>query len=227
VSWTPSLAKASTFRKRYRVVLEGLYGSIPAGAGLSEKEISLSERKLGFKLPAALRQFYLLSGKFKRLIKAHNRFYSPAKFSRDGNKIIFLEENQGAFFWALDAKRLEEADPPVLQGVESADAEAIHWHPECDRCSDFLVGMICWQAANGGLPYGGWAAAPKAVERQLREFMTLVWEVPKFLICGENGAVVCLAKHRGYKHIQAAAKTRADLERVRQTFNLTWTISMP
>lgn len=226
VSWTPSLAMASTFRERYRIVVEGLHGALSVGAGLSEEEIALAEQKLGFKVPTALSDFYLLAGRFKGVTEAHNRFYAPADYVRDGDKIVFLEGHQAAFFWGLDASQIQQSDPPIFQGVKPTTTEVIEWYPECDRCSDFLVGMICWQAANGGLPYGGFAAAPESIASELRKVMTLVWEVLRFVMFGENGAVVCLVQQQDSKEIQAAARTRGDLERIRQTFGLNWTFSI-
>jgi len=135
---------------------------------------------------------------------------------------VFVEENQQVCFWGSDAKQIEHPDPVIFQGMKVKEIERLEWYRECDRCSDFLIAMICWQAANGGLPYGAWAPAPEAVENRLREVMTNVWNIPKFLMFGKNGAVVCLVQ----KQLQVAAKTPGDLERIRQTFGLDWTINI-
>lgn len=77
VSWIPSLAKATTFLERYRIVLEGLHGPIPFGSGFLEEEIAFAEEKLALRMPTALRDFYLWAGRFEPVTQALNRFYPP------------------------------------------------------------------------------------------------------------------------------------------------------
>jgi hypothetical protein len=48
----------------------------------------------------------------------------------------------------------DSGDPTVCQGRPDGE-RFVGWVREENHCSDFLAGMMYWQALDGGLPYRG------------------------------------------------------------------------
>jgi hypothetical protein len=104
--WQRSLGFARKWRGR------------PLGArdGLPMARIREREDQLGFRLPAALRQWYSLVGGALREVQD-----TPVKLddlSLEGGLVAFFVENQGCFHWAVLEDHLGEDDPPVHGGYE-------------------------------------------------------------------------------------------------------------
>ena len=124
---------------------EKLFGGFTPADGLSEIELARVEARLGIKLPATLRTFYLLVGNNKVITRAHNRFMRPRSLSMYNNALVFLEQNQKVMFWGILRDDLIIYDPAVHQG----NPEETEWYPDGDFLSAFLLGIVGWQAANG------------------------------------------------------------------------------
>jgi hypothetical protein len=118
----------------------------------SERQIARAERKLGIQLPQALRDFYLVAGREKKLKGAFQGIRDLDELEVERGKLLFVDENQGAVVWSLDIKTPSD-DPAVFQGP-LIDGAVNRWYPESDRCSTFLIFMLHLQAAYGGaMPY--------------------------------------------------------------------------
>jgi hypothetical protein len=120
------------------------------GDGCSQATVAKAERQLGVRLPAAMREYYLLAGRLDRLNRAHNRLYAPTELQIVDGYLVFMEENQGVALWGIPVRRLAADDPFVHQRASHPDAK---WYSERLRFSAFLICMFDWQA--------GFVAAPK------------------------------------------------------------------
>jgi hypothetical protein len=143
------------FEDRYAVAALSLLGLVPDDAGMDERSLARAERHFGVALPEALRGYYLTLGNLSELNDAHNRLLAPRDWFIDAGKLVFMVENQAVVYWGVEAAKWPDDDPAVFQGVNLPDA--IEWHPECDRCSEFLLVMLHWQAVMGGLEWLGTA----------------------------------------------------------------------
>jgi hypothetical protein len=104
---------------------------------------------LKVKVPASLREFYLIAGREGRINQKYNRLLPPAKWLIDDRRLIFMEENQRTVFWAVAACNRASTDAVVFQGVNHK-SEGIEWFVEHERCSEFLNVMAVWNATYGG-----------------------------------------------------------------------------
>jgi hypothetical protein len=117
--------------------------------GVTGVALKQCERRLGVRLPAALRDYYLLAGRLDRLNRAHNRLFAPDELRVEDGHLWFMEENQAVVHWGMPVKRLSAEDPVVHQRANVDDAR---WFSEKMRFSTFLIRTYDWQA--------GFAEAP-------------------------------------------------------------------
>ena len=137
--------------ERFRSIVEPLFGrGFTHADGMTEAELDAIPSRCGYELPEVIQDFYAVVGRFEPVMESHNRFYSPARLSLMDGKRVFCEENQLVVYWGYDEEQGWRTDPPIFQGVNN---EQVEWYAEADRCSDFLVGMIYWQALFGGLHF--------------------------------------------------------------------------
>lgn len=178
------------FVDRYRAVVEPLYGRrFTEADGFSEAELDAVPSRTGYELPEALYDFYTLVGRFEPATEAHHRFYPPGHFTRGDGKLVFCEENQVVLYWGYDEDQAWRSDPPVYQGLNN-DAD-LEWYIDDARCSHFLIGMIYWQALNGGLPYVRFAEVSDTV-RQAASAWPLVWQDEDCQVYSRGSSVFCL-----------------------------------
>src|SRR5262249_28396132 len=145
--------------------------------GLAAEVIKAGERRRRISLPPALRQFYALAGNLDPVMGAHNRFSAPADVRITKGMVVFLTENQWVVSWGLNREEIKRSeDPPVYQGRPEG-RQLVGWVKEEERCSDFLAGMVYWQALNGGLPIRGERGPlPPARVDPARGRLPLVWQ---------------------------------------------------
>jgi uncharacterized protein (TIGR02996 family) len=105
--------------QRWRLVEEFIdvwYGSLKEGDGVPEQELDAAERRLGRKLPAALREWYALAGNRPDIWSRQDRFVIPPslKFDTTTDTLIIRLENQACERWGIPVRDLDRADPPVI-----------------------------------------------------------------------------------------------------------------
>lgn len=142
-----------------------LYRPLKVEEGLSEDAILSAEKKLGYKLPSALRDFYLAVGKMKLFTDAFEFFAQPKQIYEKAGKLIFLEENQAVLSWAVDIKELGNEVVKVYQSPNIGDSEnEVVWFAENLSLPDFLEMIMYYQITSaddslqkgtiGAYPYG-------------------------------------------------------------------------
>ena len=183
------------FQERYEVAAEFLLGELPSGCGIKERDLETAEKHFGVRLPLALRDFYLGVGRLHRLNDAHNHLLVPKDWFLDGGKLVFLVENQAVVYWGVEAVQTPDDDPPVFQGVNLP--EGVPWFPEHDRCSEFLLVMLHWQAVNGGFKWLGMADARLETLRYFEKHWRRVGELQGLTAFRREGRAACFMGEAG------------------------------
>ena len=138
--------------------LKKLY-DIDSFIGYTDEEIA--EMKEGFdSLPSALIEFWKTCGKTEELFKASNdpwidleyrRKYSWVKESSE--YFFLLNENQGCFHVAIRRSDMTKDNPPVYVLEPSGNDAYIEVGQAASSVTEFLMGMLLYEAALGSLPY--------------------------------------------------------------------------
>ncbi len=111
-----------------------------------EADLAAAEQRLGCALPAALREFHRAVGRQPAITRSFERFAGPHEWTVSGDKIVFLEENQGVCYWAADAQS---------RVYQTTDLDAPEWHEEVEGLREFLRVLLYYQMAQGGYPSCG------------------------------------------------------------------------
>lgn len=90
--------------------------------GFSETEISII-KNICNDIPKVLIDYYSQFGKIKELNHTQDRLLAPEKlrFSKNGDFLIFYEENQCACVWGIDKNDLNADNPPVYMSFEETE----------------------------------------------------------------------------------------------------------
>ena len=197
-----------SFTNYYRVIYETFGYPLTERTCTPSTVIAASERRLGRRLPAALRDFYLVAGQERRFNQALNRVLAPESWFLDKQRVVFMEENQSVAWWGVSIRNAASDDPPVSQGMND---EPIIWRRQHRKCSVFLAVMLHYQAVNGGLRFSAMATAPADAARLLRNGWTYYGEVNKLRAYSRQNQVVCLSPFMDTMCLFAGAKTKPDL----------------
>lgn len=101
------------------------YAPLGQSDGFSKKEIAKAEKRLGFKLPKAFKEWYGLAGAREDIWSRQDEMISPEDlfqfneykclFSEHFDDVlVFYAENQGCYYWGIPRDRMSEDDPPVV-----------------------------------------------------------------------------------------------------------------
>jgi hypothetical protein len=201
------------FTERLASLFAVLVRPLTMADGESEISISEGESRLGLRLPAVLRDYYRLAGRFDRFNRAHNRLLRPEEWSVDGGKLVFLDENQRVVVWGVKASRSPADDPPVYQGTIIRQ-QPTEWYREHKRCSEFLLVMLHLQAVWGGYKFlGGSDIASEPLEKFLTRW-TPVGRVNEMLALCREGAAACVFKGKGEgsSQLYVGGRTERDFD---------------
>ena len=202
------------FAERLASVLELLVCPLTAADGESEASILKAEVRLGVRLPAVLREYYLLAGRLDRFNRAHNRLLRPEEWTVDVGKLVFLEENQCVVFWGVEAVTSPIDDPSVYHG-QKVRGRPTDWYLEHESCSEFLLVMLHLQAVWGGYEFlGGTEVASEALEKFLSGW-TPVGSVNEMLAFNRIGKVACVIQGKGSSQLYVGGRTEQHFETIK------------
>jgi uncharacterized protein (TIGR02996 family) len=106
--------------ERWRLVeefIEVWFRPTREGDGFAEAELVATESRLGFRLPAALREWYSLSGKRGEVWSGQDDFLElkDLEMNREDDALFFRRECQSCDWWGIRAADLKSDDPPVFR----------------------------------------------------------------------------------------------------------------
>jgi hypothetical protein len=221
-----AITKGRNYQDQYRCAFASLGFPLMARDGITEARIAAAERKLGVGLPGALRDYYLVAGKERSLNHAHNHLCAPDEWEIHSRKLIFMEERQAVVVWGVSARSDPTGDPPVFQGT-MVDDEPSGWYREHAHCSAFLVAMLYWHAALGGMARRASAAAPKTLRAALDHGLQFTGEVNGMRAYRGQGGAVCFLKwesliEKDSWRVFAGAGSKNDLGAIANNLGLQW-----
>lgn len=140
--------------------LEAIYGTFRTDAAVPAAAIDDAERRLGIRLPRALRLLYERTGSSRSLHASHNTLVRIDSIEFGDDHLIFYEENQAVVVWAIARSELTKEDPPVDQGQHD-EKSGWSFYAEFRSLSEFAAAQGAWQAVQGGLPFSGVLQQPE------------------------------------------------------------------
>jgi Uncharacterized conserved protein (DUF2293) len=90
----------SDFRDHYRRTYADLGRSLTPRDGNADSRIEAGEKRLGVRLPKALRDYHRVAGREHRFNGIFDRLLAPHEWFVDAGKLVFMEENQAVVLWA-------------------------------------------------------------------------------------------------------------------------------
>jgi hypothetical protein len=207
----------------YRGIFERFGYPLTKSHALPRSLLARTEKRLGVHIPAALREYYLVAGNEKQFNRSNQRFLHPSKWFVNGKYLVFLEENQYVCWWGVSLKRRNATDPAVAQGIRD---EEIIWVTEARKCSFFLTMMLHYQAAFGGFPFCGSAAAPDNLHEMLKEDWDYVGEMSQLWAFSRQNQVVCVTVNSFIPFMPAmmlfaGGKTKDDFRSIGESLSIT------
>jgi hypothetical protein len=112
--------------------------------GWAEADLVDAEARLGFRLPAALREAYQLFGRRDDLTSNQDMLLRPVELRLDDSKeaLVFRVGNQNVACWGILLAELDQPDPPVVIRTDMADKDAETWESWLDRFSLACVEIV-------------------------------------------------------------------------------------
>lgn len=212
----------ASLKAHFRAMFDSFGYPLTSRAKTSVEELAAAERRLGIRIPAAMRDYFLVAGRERRFNTCHNRILAPKSWSIDKKNLLFMEENQNVVWWAVSTRNPKSADPPVFQGVND---ETITWVREHRRFSVFLEVMLHYQAVSGAFGHLGSAAAPDDLHEKLKNGWKYAGEVNQLWAFGRKNQVVCVSAGGGLPFqpammLLAGGKTKRDLHVIEESLGV-------
>ena len=219
--------RTKSFQELYRDIFARLGHPIKERDGVSEGQIVTAEKKMGIQLPVALRDYYLVAGRERKLNTAFNRLLAPDELELHSRKVVFMEENQAVVAWATTVSP-SSTDPSVFQGPV-VDGELDHWFRESNTCSGFLVFMLHLQAAyGGGMPYCASTSVAPKFAKSLDKSWNFAGDVNGMRAYSRNGQAICITKWKDFFskgetfRISAGACSKKELDSLASSLGVEW-----
>ena len=217
--------EVNEFWDEYRALVAQLYARpLSRRDGIPETRLIRAEKRLGFRLPGVLREFYWIAGKRDDLNCTFDQLLLPEELEVRDGRLVFFEENQKVVVWGLELGGAAGDDPMVY---EAEPAEPLAWEATRGRLSDFLRMMAYWQGVNGGMPYSGIVVTNQtALEEALRLWPPVplacqAWTEMR-LLCRDGQALCVLEDAEGGLELFAAGRTKKDFLAIEKSLGLDW-----
>ncbi len=210
------------FGEQYRQAFASLGRPLRRRDGIPQKELLAAEKRLGLRVPAALRQYYRVAGRADDFNRAHERLLRPADWSIESRKLVFMVENQGVFPYGIPAGPQPSGDdPPVFVGE---DDEPERWYKVNGRCSAFLLVMLHAQAAYGeAMLYHNTAQVRAGLRRVLDRDWSFVGELHGMRFYHKPGRVIGFEREGDdFAQVYVGASREAELAAVARDLSLEW-----
>jgi hypothetical protein len=117
----------------------GWYGPISPTDGYTEQSIRAAEQHLQLSLPAALSEWYALSGKRSEVWSCPDRFLAPEELRIENEKLVIYIEAQAVVKWAIPLDVLARDDPPVFV---SDQCDSKKWIEDTPAISVFALSQM-------------------------------------------------------------------------------------
>jgi hypothetical protein len=215
----------ASFKDFYREVFQTFGYPLTERTALSSEVLAEAEVRLGLRVPAALREYYLVAGRERRFNSCCDRLLPPSEWTVDKQRLVFMEENQAICVWGVSIRDPRSDDPPVFERIGE---EPPSWSQVQRKCSHFLAAMLHHQAVSDGFPHCCWkfidesnAASIKFNAKKWRSYGELKGQTmfsranQVFCFSAEN----MLPMRRGWV-ISAGGKTKRDLEAIKAEIGL-------
>jgi uncharacterized protein (TIGR02996 family) len=153
--------------ERWRLVeefIDAWHSPLTERHGYSEEELTAAEARLGFRLPAALREWYSLAGKRKDVWSQQDRLVRPLELDLEPNDdaLIIRYENQACERWGIRRQDLGRDDPPIFQFEEPAR--------NSPTTTAFAAFVLLYEAKFArGVLWTGTAFSKEEVQTEVRE----------------------------------------------------------
>ena len=120
----------------YDALLTRVLGrALSAADAIAPARLDTAERRLGFPLPASMRDLYLSAGAAPEF-QAHNALRTPETLDVEDGFLLFMEENQNVVDWGIRVPIDLESDPEVWQRVNGDQPE---YYSEDTPFSVFII----------------------------------------------------------------------------------------
>ncbi len=204
------------------------------GDGYSQEDLDAAERRLGFALPTALREWYGLAGKRKDIIARQNYLVVPdeLEISDENGLLIFHSENQGVVEWGIQPADLSLADPTVWLDDSGAHDDTQEPIRENDTLSEFALQMIVLETTSFTSFTANALASAEALAAVVRDFVPLglpEWHWPMYPVrfYGSSEVLVQVElTQTGSRRIRIGAQSREARSYATQQFTLNWVIPL-
>ena len=131
------------------------HGPLKRGDGYPASELDAAEKRLGLKLPLALREWYQLAGRREDVFAAQNFLVSPDELAISDDLLEIYSENQGVVWWGIKPEDLHLPDPPVYLNDDELHEGPRELIQENDTVSEFALQMtICELLVSRCFPSG-------------------------------------------------------------------------
>ncbi|MCX4749365.1 SMI1/KNR4 family protein [Kitasatospora sp. NBC_01287] len=188
--------------------------------GWCAAELDAAERRLGLRLPTALREALRLVGRRDDLTRNHNRLLRPDELFVHEGALVFREENQGCAHWGVLLADLDQDDPGTVVRPDLADKSQERWESWTARVSLACVETVMFETVldDDGLTDHLDASGPELdLARRFRELPRLSREIRWF-----TGPEVLIADIDDGAWTSVRARTAQALESLREELDGDW-----
>jgi hypothetical protein len=208
------------------------------GDGYDEATLQAAEARLGVRLPATLRTFYLAWGRRRDLTRLNDPLLSPDALLLRSDTVLVGVENQCAYDWGVPREALEEANPPVVAKDFTVggwqDESELPWTRSHDHLSSFLDDLTYGHAfSRGGAIHGGWTdffRHPRALPAHQIAWLEEHWSKAKatslvFGLVTDSPPTLYVRDGQAFWECGGrcmAAREAEVLDELGQRFQLTW-----
>jgi hypothetical protein len=228
-----------TFTDSYRATFATVGIHLRDEDGCAKADLERAEKRLGIEIPASLQEYYMLSGREKRINQVFDRLRDPNRWEIDSvhwdidsDRTVFMKENQCVASWGIPTARVRKKDDGVSVGFNIIK-KGIQWRAEHDSCFTFLNVMILWHASFGGAAVDNAVGyvQEESVRKSLDEGWQFVGEVRGMRAYKRDAQAVCLAKWEDFIQkkrklppwrVHAAAASATGLERIKSALPAEW-----